>query len=141
LPELVLGPVARQLTELGGRSRHRRDGPLPLVGHELRRRHGELPFTAAADHVKWFVKGADNKLRKRLRAATAAADAGDPEVNEQLYRAPKAGERRRYALELAQPLSGATGQEDDQSGASCRACSASTRTASSPPTSCAARTP
>jgi hypothetical protein len=40
LPELVLGPVARQLTELGGRSRHRRDGPLPLVGHELRRRHG-----------------------------------------------------------------------------------------------------
>jgi hypothetical protein len=40
LPELVLGPVARQLTELGGRSRHCRDGPLPLVGHELRRRHG-----------------------------------------------------------------------------------------------------
>jgi hypothetical protein len=51
---------------------------LPLVGHELRRRHGELPFTAAADQVKWFVKGANTKLRKRLRAATAALDAGDP---------------------------------------------------------------
>ena len=52
------------------------------------------------------MKGADTKLRKRLRAATAALDAGDPEVNELLYRAPKAGERRRYALELAQPSLG-----------------------------------
>jgi hypothetical protein len=90
---------------------------LPLVGHELRRRHGELPFTAAADQVKWFVKGADTKLRKRLRAATAPSDAGDPEVDELLYRARKAGERHRYALELAQSLSGVTGQEDDQEAA------------------------
>jgi len=51
-------------------------------------------------------EGCRYQAPERLRAATAALDAGDPEVNELLYRAPKVGERRRYALELAQPSLG-----------------------------------
>ncbi|HEU5484738.1 MAG TPA: CHAD domain-containing protein [Microlunatus sp.] len=118
-PELVVGPVARQISEelTAGRSaawdvveseldsdRYRR-----LLA-ELHRWHGDAPLTKAAKApaagVKKYVKRANKKLDKRLDRAIEAHLSGDPETDDLLHQARKAGKRARYAVELAAPVLG-----------------------------------
>ncbi len=121
LPEqLVLGPVARQITE--ELQLRRQAGWAEVVAAldsepyrrliaEIRRWRSDTPFTAGAEvpatQVKRYVKAAGKKARRRLRRALLAHVDELPEAGELLHRARKAAKRHRYALELAQPLWGA----------------------------------
>jgi len=112
-PELVLGPVAADLdAELSGERRQhlerlmeelRAPRQLDLL-EALARWRTEPPFLEAAaagpEQVRTYVRGARQKLRKRLRQARRASGRAQEEL---LHRARKAAKRSRYAAELAVP--------------------------------------
>lgn len=117
--ELVLGPVASTIqTEIALRRQERWTAVLAAFDSdrwaELVCRLGEWEkspsLTEAADRpvaeAKRYVRRADKRLDKRLRAALAAYAEGSDEAEDLLHRARKAGKRHRYAVELMEPLWG-----------------------------------
>ena len=115
-PELVVGPVARQIqAEIGVQHQAGWQEVLAALDSEryrslvaeLRRWRSETPFTDKADvpaeKVKKYVDKANMKLDKRLARAMAAYDEHDEEADEFFHSARKAGKRARYAVELALP--------------------------------------
>ncbi len=115
-PELVVGPVARQIqTEIGVQHQAGWAEVLAALDSEryralvaeLRRWRSDTPFTEQADvpaeAVKKYVNKANTKLDKRLARAMAAYDEHDDEADEFFHSARKAGKRARYAVELALP--------------------------------------
>lgn len=118
--ELVVGPVATQITEelTAGRGAAWQVVQAELDGERYRRLLAELhqwrsdpPLTKEAKQpaasVKRYVKRANKKLDKRLDRAIEAHLSGDPETDHLLHQARKAGKRARYAVELAAPVLGA----------------------------------
>jgi len=118
-PELVIGPVASQISEelTAGRAAAWDVVEAELDGDrcqallaELRRWRSDAPLTEAADapaaKAKKYVKRANKKLDKRLDRAIEAHLTGDAETDHLLHQARKAGKRARYAVELAAPLLG-----------------------------------
>jgi CHAD domain-containing protein len=118
-PELVVGPVANQITEelTAGRGAAWDVVQIELDGEryrallaELHRWRSEPPLTeeaeAPAAKVKKYVKKANKKLDKRLDRAIEAHLAGDADADDLLHDARKAGKRARYAVELAAPFLG-----------------------------------
>ena len=123
-PEDVLGPVAARIeTELATRRRPAWDAVVEAMnGDRFRRLIGEVhrwrsdpPFTDAADvpagKVKSYVKKADKKVDKRLKAASEAFGVDDALAHEMLHGARKAGKRARYAVEAALPLWGSKAEK------------------------------
>lgn len=119
-PELVLGPIAQQISEelAAGRAAAWTAVLTELDGNryrallaELHRWRSDAPLTkdatAPAAKAKKYVKRATKKLDKRLDRAIEAHLAGDPETDHLLHQARKAGKRARYAVELAAPVLGA----------------------------------
>ncbi len=117
--ELVVGPVASHIeTELTTRRKVAWDGVVAVLDDdryrlllaELHRWRSDAPLTPAADEpaaaVKRYVKRASKKLDKRLDRAIEAQLTGDPEADDLLHAARKAGKRARYAVELAAPALG-----------------------------------
>lgn len=78
---------------------------------QLRRWKSRPPWTPAAQRpaakLKKYVKNADQRLTRRLQRAVAAVAADDPEADEMIHSARKAGKRHRYAVEAAGPALGA----------------------------------
>ena len=118
-PELVVGPIARQIqTEIEVQHHAGWQEVLRALDSEryralvaeLRRWRSDTPFTEKADvpaeKVKKYVNKANAKLDKRLARAMAAYDEHDDEADEYFHSARKAGKRARYAVELALPLWG-----------------------------------
>ena len=118
-PELVLGPIAQQISEelTTGRGAAWTAVLAELDGDryrnllaELRRWRSDAPLTkeakAPALKAKKYVKRANKKLDKRLDRAIEAHLTGDPEADHLLHQARKAGKRARYAVELAAPVLG-----------------------------------
>jgi CHAD domain-containing protein len=64
------------------------------------------PASRPAGRLKKYVKHADRRLTKRLRRAADAIRAGDPEAEEMIHSARKAGKRHRYAVEAAASVIG-----------------------------------
>ena len=116
-PELVVGPVARQIqTEIELRRQQgwseiltALDGAryAELVA-ELRRWLEYPPFTdlaeAPAAKVGRYVKKANRVLSRRLRRAMIAYGDHDHGADELFHSARKAGKRARYAAEPSEPL-------------------------------------
>jgi CHAD domain-containing protein len=118
-PEVVIGPVANQISEelTTGRGAAWDAVQAELDGEryqallaELRRWRSDSPLTEDAEvpaaKVKKYVKRANKKLDKRLDRAIEAHLTGDAEADELLHDARKAGKRARYAVELAAPFLG-----------------------------------
>ena len=117
--ELVIGPVANQITiEI---SLQRKDRWADLMAGLESDRYQQLAdsleqwrtapaFAPAAGSpamaVKGYLKQSNRRLKKRLAAALAAYEAGQPEADDLLHRARKSAKRHRYAVELAQPALG-----------------------------------
>lgn len=123
-PELVIGPVARQIqTEIEVQHQAGWQDLLAALDAErysallteLQRWRSDPPYTEDADvsaeKVDKYVKKANKKLDKRLAAAMAAYDEADPEADEFFHSARKAGKRARYAVELALPLWGSKAEK------------------------------
>ncbi len=74
---------------------------------ELRDWHDNPPYVAGLDRtakdVAIYLKGAEHKVRKRLKRATRL---GEEVEDEALHRARKAGKRARYTAELSEPVLG-----------------------------------
>lgn len=117
--ELVMGPVASTIqTEIALRRKERWAELMAAFDSErwtdltrvLARWEESPPLTEAAQapalEAKRYVRKADKKLAKRLKAALAAYDEGSPDAEELLHAARKAGKRHRYAVELMEPLWG-----------------------------------
>jgi CHAD domain-containing protein len=110
--ELVLGPVAARIhTTLADEQRQAR-AELERVMRsrryyallrELRAWRAQPPITGAdpAGDVKRYLRGAERKVRRRLKAATRAA-----ERDAAMHRARKAAKRARYTAELSEPALG-----------------------------------
>lgn len=77
---------------------------------QLRRWKSRPPWAPAAQRpsakLKRYVKKADQRLTRRLQRAAAAIAADDPEADELIHSARKAGKRHRYAAEAAGPALG-----------------------------------
>ena len=117
--ELAMGPLRRQLAEFVAvrrgpalqALRETLDSPryrtLDALLHAWR---VDPPFTEAADQpgkkAARYVKRADRKTHRRLAEATQAYRQGEPDADDLLHRARKAGKRHRYAVELAAPVLG-----------------------------------
>lgn len=126
-PELVVGPIARQIqTEIGVQHQAGWQGVLEALDSErfrslvaeLRRWRSDTPFTEKADvpaeKVEKYVGKANKKLDQRLARAMAAyeeSDEHDEETDELFHSARKAGKRARYAVELALPLWGSKAEK------------------------------
>ncbi len=119
-PELVVGPVAAEIeTELTARRKVAWEDVIAVLDDdryrrllaELHRWRSDTPLTSEAEapapDVKRYVKRAGKKLDKRLDRAIEAQLTGDPEADQLLHSARKAGKRARYAVELAAPVLGA----------------------------------
>ena len=117
--ELTLGPVRRQLAEYVAVRRGAAMAALHEALDSPRYRaldallHGwraDPPFTEAADvdakKVARYVQRADRKTHKRLALASKAHRHHQPDADELMHRARKAGKRHRYAVELAAPVLG-----------------------------------
>lgn len=80
---------------------------------QLRTWRTSPPWTPAAQRpaskLKKYVKSADQRLSRRLQRAAAAIAAVDPEADELIHAARKAGKRHRYAAEAAAPALGSSG--------------------------------
>lgn len=61
-----------------------------------------------AAKLKKYVKSADQRLTRRLQRAVAAVATGDPDADELIHSARKAGKRHRYATEAAGPALGSS---------------------------------
>ena len=118
-PEVVIGPIASQISEelTAGRATAWDVVQTELDGDryrallaELHRWRSDPPLTEAAGapaiKAKKYVKRANKKLDKRLDRAIEARLTGDAESDHLLHQARKAGKRARYAVELAAPLLG-----------------------------------
>ena len=116
-PELVVGPVARQIqSEIEARREHGWRGILSALDEtryadlvaELGRWQSDPPFTDRAQvpaaKVGKYVKKATTVLDLRLRRAMIAYDDHDHGADELFHSARKAGKRARYAAELSGPL-------------------------------------
>jgi len=117
--DLVMGPVRRQLAELvavrrgtalaavHGALDSQRYRTLDALLHAWR---SDPPFTEAADvaakRVSRYVERADKKTHQRLAQASKAYRRDQPDADEVMHRARKAGKRHRYAVELASPVLG-----------------------------------
>jgi CHAD domain-containing protein len=117
--DLVMGPVRRRLAELVAVRRgtalaavhEALDSPryrtLDALLHAWR---SDPPFTEAADvapkRVARYVERADKKTHQRLAQASKAYRRDQPDADELMHRARKAGKRHRYAVELASPVLG-----------------------------------
>jgi CHAD domain-containing protein len=123
-PELVLGPIRRQIqTEIDVQHKAGWEAVQSeldseryrALAAELRRWRSDTPFTSAADvpakKVSKYVKNANKKLDRRLARAMAAYDEGADDADEFFHSARKAGKRARYAVELALPLWGAKAEK------------------------------
>jgi CHAD domain-containing protein len=110
--------------ELAGQLRYRREIAIAdlrdglhneLYGDlqdQLQRWRKQPPWTPEAQQpatkIKKYVKHAEKQLAKRLRRAAAAIAAADPEADEMIHSARKAGKRHRYAAEAATPVMGSS---------------------------------
>jgi CHAD domain-containing protein len=117
--DLAMGPVHRRLAEFVALRRtaalagvhEALDSPryraLDALLHAWR---SDPPFTDAADvgakRVARYVERADRKTHQRLSRASKAYRRGQPDADELMHRARKAGKRHRYAVELAAPVLG-----------------------------------
>jgi CHAD domain-containing protein len=123
-PELVVGPIARQIqTEIEVQHNAGWQDLLAALDSEryralvaeLRRWRSDTPFTdkadVPADKVAKYVEKANKKLDQRLAQAMEAYDSGDEEADEFFHSARKAGKRARYAVELALPEWGEKAQK------------------------------
>ncbi|HEY0240938.1 MAG TPA: CHAD domain-containing protein [Friedmanniella sp.] len=117
--ELVMGPLRKQLAEYVAVHRGAAMADLHETLDAPRHRaldallHGwraDPPFTEAADvsakKVGRYVARADRKTHKRLAEASMAYRQLQPDADELMHRARKAGKRHRYAVELATPVLG-----------------------------------
>ena len=117
--DLVLGPVRSRLAEFVAVRRGAAVAALHEALDSPRYRaldallHGwraDPPFTAAADvaakKVARYVARADRSTHKRLARASRAYRLDEPDADELMHRARKAGKRHRYAVELAAPVLG-----------------------------------
>ncbi|WP_195909257.1 CHAD domain-containing protein [Microlunatus sp. Gsoil 973] len=72
---------------------------------QLRRWKPSPPWTPEADRpanrIKKYVRKADRRLARRLERAVTAIAADDPEADELIHSARKAGKRARYATEAS----------------------------------------
>lgn len=77
---------------------------------ELRSWKSGPPWTPQSEQpatkIKKYLKRADRRVSKRLQRAGAAIGSDDPEADELIHSARKAGKRHRYAVEAAAPLLG-----------------------------------
>lgn len=80
------------------------------LGGQLRTWKSQPPWAPTADRpaakLKNYVKKADRRLTRRLQRAVAAIATDDPEADELIHSARKAGKRHRYAAEAAGPVLG-----------------------------------
>ena len=117
--ELVLGPVRARLAEaIASRAQPARsalaealNSPRYRALDELVRDwHRDPPFTAAVDRpakkVGAFVTRAERQADRRLHRARRAVRRQDGQADALVHAARKAVKRHRYALEVAQPVSG-----------------------------------
>lgn len=77
---------------------------------QLRAWRSRPPWAPAAHRpsakLKKYVKKADQRLTRRLQRAAAAITGEDPEADEMIHSARKAGKRHRYAAEATGPVLG-----------------------------------
>jgi CHAD domain-containing protein len=104
------GELQRQLdnrrgTALAGLRDAMRDPRYADFADQLHRWKSSPPWTPRADRpagkVAKYVTKADRRLARRLTRAVTAITADDPEADELIHSARKAGKRARYATEAA----------------------------------------